>query len=188
MRIVKIILGAGFALVIIGALSLPVLAATATPTATGPDEKPAPAASMPAFGGRLFKAGSFGEYVELRATLEMNALRLKNYELTKKMPPPETEKEPQNPPPLQAVVPPVQPPAQPSVPALEKLAPVPTLQDAVISVLGVDGNLSAVIRTSAGRQVTVKKGDKFGGGTVAEISRSGVVVIRGKTFSTIQFE
>jgi type IV pilus biogenesis protein PilP len=142
---------------------------------------PAPAASevrmpevrMPA------KAGSFtfGDFVNLRSEIEKTRLDAQLHELKKKMEKPQ----PAPPPRQEFVLPPLPSPAS-------KPAPVSIAPDAVMGVQGMDGDLSAVIRTSAGRQVTVKQGDKFGGGVVSAISRSGVVIRRNKTFSTIPFE
>ncbi|QAZ66119.1 type IV pilus biogenesis protein PilP [Solidesulfovibrio carbinolicus] len=58
----------------------------------------------------------------------------------------------------------------------------------VVSIQGVDGHASATIRSSAGSLVTVRPGDKFGGGVIASVSRNGVLVRRGNTSTALAFE
>ncbi len=57
----------------------------------------------------------------------------------------------------------------------------------VVSVQGVAGALSATIRTSDGRTVTVRNGGAFGGGRL-QVTRRGVFVLRGGKPSAIPFE
>lgn len=58
----------------------------------------------------------------------------------------------------------------------------------VISVQGVAGNVSATVRNTSGKIVTLRVGSSFAGGTVSAISRQGVQVKRGKTLQTVSFE
>lgn len=57
----------------------------------------------------------------------------------------------------------------------------------VVSVQGVDGRLSADIRTSDGRVVTVKNGERFNGGVLV-VSRKGVSVRKSGALTRIPFE
>lgn len=57
----------------------------------------------------------------------------------------------------------------------------------VVSVQGVSGALSATIRTSDGRTVTVKNGAAFGGGRL-QVTRRGVFILRGGKPAAIPFE
>lgn len=96
-----------------------------------------------------------------------------------------------------AAAPPVQPPAL-SLPALtppqssepQTAQPRPRRKGPVVlSVQGVDGNLVASVRLDGGRRITLRKGEKFGGGVVSEVSRSdGVVVRSGKKTTVLPFE
>lgn len=58
----------------------------------------------------------------------------------------------------------------------------------VISIQGVDGHASATIRSSSGSLVTVRPGDKFGGGVITAVNRTGVLVRRGNSSTTLAFE
>lgn len=58
---------------------------------------------------------------------------------------------------------------------------------AVVSVQGVDGNLSADIRTTDGRVVTVKSGERFNGGVLV-VSRKNVSVRKKGSLTRIPFE
>lgn len=68
-------------------------------------------------------------------------------------------------------------------------APVaaPRREPVVVSVQGVAGKLTATIRTSEGRTVTVKNGSAFGGG-ILQVTRQGVSVRRNGKLSSIPFE
>ena len=57
----------------------------------------------------------------------------------------------------------------------------------VVSVQGVDDHLSADIRTSDGRVIAVKNGERFNGGTLV-VSRKGVSVRRNGDLTRIPFE
>lgn len=84
--------------------------------------------------------------------------------------------------PLQALTPPK---AATSVPAT---LPSPRSgKTAVVSVQGVEDDVTAVLRTRAGL-VTVRRGARFGGGTVSHISRQGVTIRTGNTTTTLRFE
>lgn len=65
--------------------------------------------------------------------------------------------------------------------------PAPRRGPVVVSVQGVAGALSATIRMSDGRTVTVKNGGAFGGGRL-QVTRRGVLVLRGGKTSAIPFE
>lgn len=57
----------------------------------------------------------------------------------------------------------------------------------VVSVQGINGKLSATIRTAEDTLVTVLQNGRFAGGT-AEISRSGVNIRSGRSTKTLTFE
>jgi type IV pilus biogenesis protein PilP len=57
----------------------------------------------------------------------------------------------------------------------------------VVSIQGVDGHASATIR-SAGNLVTVRPGDRFGGGVITAVNRTGVWVRRGNSSTALAFE
>lgn len=84
---------------------------------------------------------------------------------------------------LPAMTPPKTAPASPPV-----LSSAPQRAGtAVVSVRGVDGEVSAVVRTGSGT-VTLRKGSRFGGGVVTDISRNGVIVSRGGKTAALPFE
>jgi type IV pilus biogenesis protein PilP len=59
----------------------------------------------------------------------------------------------------------------------------------VLSIHGVDENLLAAVRLDSGKRVTLRKGEKFSGGVVVDISRNGGVVVRnGKNTTVLPFE
>lgn len=70
---------------------------------------------------------------------------------------------------------------------VEKEKPKRRSGPTVVSVRGVDGRLSAEIRTSDGRVVTVKNGERFNGGVLV-VSRKGVSVRRNGDLTRIPFE
>lgn len=78
----------------------------------------------------------------------------------------------------------VPPKATPAVPVSVQ---APKRGPAVVSVHGVTGDLSASIRTSDGKVVTVKNGGQFGGG-VLHVTRKSVSIRRNGKLSTIPFE
>lgn len=82
---------------------------------------------------------------------------------------------------LPDLLPPKTAPAPAAAPAPKPKRPV------VVSVQGVGGLLSASIRTSEGRIVTVKNGASFAGGTLL-VTRKGVSVRRNGKLSAIPFE
>ncbi|MDR2055448.1 MAG: type IV pilus biogenesis protein PilP [Desulfovibrio sp.] len=82
-------------------------------------------------------------------------------------------------------------PPQPQSPApsAEQLPPPRRKGPVVLSVHGVDENLVAAVRLEGGKRITLRKGEKFGGGVVSEVSRSaGVVVRNGKKTTVLPFE
>lgn len=68
-----------------------------------------------------------------------------------------------------------------------KAASAPRSASVVVSVQGVNSDLSATIRTDSGL-MTVRKGSSFGGGVVAEISRHAVIIRRGSKTAALPFE
>jgi len=58
----------------------------------------------------------------------------------------------------------------------------------VVSVQGVDGQSTATIRLQSGELVSVRPGDRFNGGVVGSVSRSGVTIRRGGASPTLAFE
>lgn len=83
-----------------------------------------------------------------------------------------------------------QPQAQLKLPSPQKPEPIkrePT-SPVVVSIQGVDGRSSATIRAVNGKLVTVRSGDRFGGGVIASVGRGGVVIRHGKTSTVLSFE
>ena len=58
----------------------------------------------------------------------------------------------------------------------------------VLSVQGVDGQSTATVRLQSGELVSVRSGDRFNGGVVGSVSRSGVTIRRGGASTTLAFE
>lgn len=80
-------------------------------------------------------------------------------------------------------------PPQSTEPPAVPLQPRRAKGPAVMSVHGVDENLVAEVRLEGGKRITLRKGEKFGGGVVSEVSRSAGVVIRiGKKTTVLPFE
>lgn len=82
------------------------------------------------------------------------------------------------------------PPAQMPVLSLPSLTPpisTERRQVRVVSVQGLDGKLSATIRTAAGALLTVHEGSRFGGG-IASVSRTGVSIRKSGTTEHLSFE
>lgn len=75
----------------------------------------------------------------------------------------------------------------PPLDEVEKEKPKRRSGPSVVSVQGVDGRLSADIRTSDGRIVTVKSGERFNGGVLV-VSRKGVSVRKNGNLTRIPFE
>lgn len=98
---------------------------------------------------------------------------------------------------LEKIQPKVLPTAPPQSPATPTPAPqlqlrlseptAPHASPAVVSVQGLDGHASATIRTD-GKTVVVRPGDRFNGGIVKTVSRSGVTIQRGKSTTNLTFE
>ncbi len=84
------------------------------------------------------------------------------------------------------ILPALTPPKSGEKPAAAPVA-APRRETAVVSVQGVAGNLTATIRTSEGRIVTVRNGAAFGGG-VLQVTRKGVSIRRNGKLSAIPFE
>ncbi|MEG1609963.1 MAG: hypothetical protein RR317_02130 [Bilophila sp.] len=85
-------------------------------------------------------------------------------------------------------------------PTLQQLPPLPQLSNLsdktvppeqrgtrVVSVQGVNGDLSAVIRTGS-KLVTVRPGARVAGGVVSAISRSGVLLRKNGTIEPLPFD
>lgn len=80
-------------------------------------------------------------------------------------------------------------PSSPSIEKQGKLPVTPTRKMAVISIQGIDDNITATIRTSSGNMITVRQGTKMGTATVVNISRqSGVTLRSGNQTSVLPFE
>jgi type IV pilus biogenesis protein PilP len=79
-------------------------------------------------------------------------------------------------------------PPVPELPVLKLPEIVPLVhRDLVVAVQGIDGRMSASIRTRNG-VVTVRPGQSFGGGVIESISRDGVVLRQGRSVKTLPFE
>lgn len=82
------------------------------------------------------------------------------------------------------------PPVQ--IPALPAPVPAPSMQAVrkqvqVVAVEGLNGVLSATVRTASGHLVTLHEGSRFGGG-IASISRTGVSIRKGGKTEHLSFE
>jgi type IV pilus biogenesis protein PilP len=84
--------------------------------------------------------------------------------------------------------------AQPKTLGLPEI-PTPQLEQksrrtspVVVSVQGVDGQSTATVRLQSGELVSVRAGDRFHGGVVGSVSRSGVTIRRGGASATLAFE
>lgn len=84
------------------------------------------------------------------------------------------------------ILPDLMPPKSKEKPVAAPVA-APKREPVVVSVQGVAGKLTATIRTSEGRIVTVKNGGAFGGG-ILQVTRKGVSVRRNGKLSSIPFE
>jgi len=156
-------------------------ATAAQSTSSAPSAKPLPVA-QPVTGGieaTVPQSGKLERMTELRANLEEVKLQVAI----------EQEKEklvPKQPVAAKSPVPPVallhEPPKADVKEKPKSASPV------VLSVQGVDGHASATVRSAAGELVTVRPGDKLGGGIVASVGRDGVRVKRGNSTTTITFE
>ena len=82
---------------------------------------------------------------------------------------------------------PITPPIK--LPPLDEAKPKKTRRSgpSVVSVQGVDGRLSADIRTADGRIVTLKSGERFNGGVLV-VSRKNVSVRKNGDLTRIPFE
>lgn len=87
--------------------------------------------------------------------------------------------------PQEIVLPPLDPPKKEKAEEKEDKPKRPA-GPVVISVQGVGNNISATIRTSSGETVTVRHGQRFGGG-ILSVTRRSVMVRTGSTSRTIPF-
>lgn len=87
--------------------------------------------------------------------------------------------------PQEIVLPPLDPPKKEKAEEKEDKPRRPA-GPVVISVQGVGNNISATIRTSSGETVTVRHGQRFGGG-ILSVTRRSVMVRTGSTSRTIPF-
>ncbi len=121
------------------------------------------------------KAGNLGKMTSLRGNLEEVRLQVAIAQEKEKLLPKQAAPAPQP----QMLLPEL---PKPVVAKPKEAAPV------VVSIQGVDGHASATIRSSAGSLVTVRPGDKFGGGVIASVSRNGVLVRRGNALTALALE
>lgn len=152
----------------------------------GPATPPRPA-ETPVAHRALTSPSTLGELTRMRGQRQLLEQQVKIRELQKKL-------DDMNAPAPVAVrkeidLPALTPPARgDKAPAAPLAVPVPLQRGPmVVSVQGADGRLSATIRTSEGRTVTVQNGAAFGGGTLV-VSRRGVSVRRAGKTSQIPFE
>ena len=88
--------------------------------------------------------------------------------------------------PQEIVLPPLEPPKREKPSEEKDDKPKRPSGPVVISVQGVGNRLSATIRTSSGETVTVRHGQRFGGG-VLSVTRRSVTIRSGSTSRTIPF-
>lgn len=87
--------------------------------------------------------------------------------------------------PQEIILPPLDPPKKEKAEEKED-KPKRSTGPVVVSVQGVGNKLSATIRTSSGETVTVRHGQRFGGG-ILSVTRRSVMVRTGSTSRTIPF-
>lgn len=153
----------------------PSLPASTSTKAAGPSVTPAPVEARSS-GDFAPVAGNLGKVTALRADLEEVRLKVAIAQEVEKL----------------HLKPIPTPQAQLSIPLSEVPRPAPVKHKesspVVVSVQGVDGNATATIRSGAGVLETVRPGDRFNGGIVSAVSRSGVFVRRGNSTTTLTFE
>lgn len=88
--------------------------------------------------------------------------------------------------PQEIVLPPLDPPKKEKAEDEKEDKPKRPSRPVVISVQGVGNRLSATIRTSSGETVTVRHGQRFGGG-VLSVTRRSVTIRSGSTSRDIPF-
>ena len=120
------------------------------------------------------QSGNLGRMTELRADLEEVKVKVAIEQEKEKLNSKKTTPAPQP----QVILP------EPPKPVVKPKEASPV----VISIQGMDGHASATIRSSTGSLVTVRPGDKFGGGVIAAVNRTGVWVRRGNSSTTLAFE
>lgn len=172
--------------------SLTTPAKAAPAPAPNPSPKPQmPPAASPRSGEPVHRAlnsqTTLGDLTRMRGQRQLLEQAVKIQELQKKLeelqaPPVRREID------LPALTPPKKGGAAPApAPVVITPAPAPSRGPVVLSVQGAAGKLSATIRMSDGRTVTVNNGAAFAGGKLS-VGRRGVFVNRGGKQSSIPFE
>lgn len=146
---------------------------TTDPVTTAAPETPAP-------------SGKVGDLSDLHLQIEEYKLLVQIEELKAKLRDLKQPKMPAPAAPLSLPIAALTPPSGAVSPPVAQVASK-RVDPAVLSVQGVDGELTATIR-SGGKQITVRKGQKFGNGVISEISRTAVTVRNGKQTVTLPFE
>lgn len=166
----------------------PVRAVAPVSQKAGAPTAPPAASPTPEKAPLVPSAETLGDLTALRGEVEKLKLEVQKEELLAKKKsirePAPVQAAPLVPPPLSLpeLVPPAQAPTMPAVLARKRSSgPV------VISVQGVDGDVSALVRTGS-RTVTLHRGDRFGGGVVTDITRKAVVIRRGAETAVLPFE
>lgn len=179
------------------------LETSATPPSPMPSTVPAPVAKVPqkqtvslktapvpetTSAQTVLTAGNLGKLTDIKGRIEVLKLEVQEEELKQKKkafstPAPQV--------PASSVpkfteldLPTFTPPSLKSTPRPSQSA----AGTSVIAVQGVDGDVRAIVRTSTGAAVTVRKGMNFGGGVITDISRQGVLIRKNNTVTTLPFE
>jgi type IV pilus biogenesis protein PilP len=151
------------------------LSVSSSTKAASPSEAPAPAEAKSSE-NLIPVAGNLGKVTALRADLEEIRLKVAIAQEAEKLHPKPTPT----------------PQPQLSIPLSEVPRPAPVKHKesspVVVSVQGVDGNATATIRSGSGVLETVRPGDRYNGGVVSAVNRSGVSVRRGSSTTTLIFE
>lgn len=136
----------------------------------------------------VLTAGNLGKVTDIKGRIEVLKLEVQEEELKQKkkvlstsVTPPVVATTPKFP---ELDLPAFTPPSSKSTPRTSSRAS----GTAVIAVHGVDGDLRAIVRTSTGTSITVRKGTSFGGGIISDISRQGVMIRKNNTVTALPFE
>lgn len=170
----------------------PPLVQTAAPVAKVPPLPPVPPTKDPTPEATpsktILTAGNLGQVTDIKGRIEVLKLEVQEEELKQKkkalstsVTPPVVATTPKFP---ELDLPALTPPQSKST----SRPPSRASSTAVIAVQGVDGDLRAIVRTSAGTSITVRKGMSFGGGIISDISRQGVMIRKNNTVTALPFE
>lgn len=160
----------------------PMRSTAPSPSASVPKEAQTKESEIPPFtvaaaiADSVPKSGNLEQMTSLRAELDEVRLQVAIAQEKEKLLPKHPSPVPQQ----TAILPELPKP----VAATQPRQPSPV----VVSIQSADGRTSATIKSSAGNLMTVRPGDKFGGGVITAINRTGVLVRRGNASTALAFE